>query len=64
MWADLTPCTKTCGNGTKSSIRICDNPAPANSGNYCEGDDQINNKNCNDHKCPGNLIDFFLNLNF
>ena len=53
MWTDLTNCTKSCGNGRKSSIRRCDNPAPVNSGNSCVGYNQTDNKACNSQRCPG-----------
>ena len=53
LWSDLTSCSKSCGGGIKSSQRTCNNPAPRNNGNKCEGDDRIDNKMCNSQKCPG-----------
>ena len=55
LWSDITQCTKTCGGGTKSSVRICDNPNPENGGNPCEGDSKEDNKECNTMQCPGEI---------
>ena len=48
-------CTKSCDGGIKASVRECNNPAPGNMGNQCKGDARINNKACNNQKCPGNM---------
>ncbi|XP_019645301.1 PREDICTED: angiopoietin-1 receptor-like [Branchiostoma belcheri] len=36
-WTDWPPCSVTCGNGTRTRTRTCDNPIPAYSGRDCEG---------------------------
>ncbi|KAL4226068.1 Hemicentin-1 [Mactra antiquata] len=40
-WGDWFPwdsCSSTCGTGTRSRIRTCSNPRPANGGTYCVGE--------------------------
>ncbi|XP_055956532.1 uncharacterized protein LOC130012494 isoform X2 [Patella vulgata] len=34
----ITPCSATCGQGTRRRFRYCNNPAPANNGKNCIGD--------------------------
>ncbi|XP_070581750.1 hemicentin-1-like isoform X2 [Ptychodera flava] len=54
QWGDWMPweeCTKTCGQGTRSRTRLCDNPTPQFGGRACQGsafDQQI----CNIKPCP------------
>ncbi|XP_068740832.1 A disintegrin and metalloproteinase with thrombospondin motifs adt-1-like isoform X4 [Montipora capricornis] len=36
-WSGWTDCSVTCGNGTKSRARNCDNPAPIAGGRHCKG---------------------------
>ena len=31
-------CRKTCGNGSRIRVRLCNNPAPSHEGKYCEGE--------------------------
>ena len=48
------PCTKTCGGGTMSMIRKCNNPEPSCGGNDCVGPSSILlEASCNDICCPG-----------
>ncbi|ESO90271.1 hypothetical protein LOTGIDRAFT_66885, partial [Lottia gigantea] len=36
-WGEFSNCTKTCGNGTRTRQRLCDNPSPAHGGATCLG---------------------------
>lgn len=36
-WSEWSPCSVTCGNGTKRRHRFCNNPAPDNGGLDCPG---------------------------
>lgn len=36
-WSEWSPCSVTCGNGTKNRHRYCNNPAPDNGGLDCPG---------------------------
>ena len=35
-WGNWTTCSETCGEGTKSRTRKCDNPKPSGGGNKSE----------------------------
>ncbi|XP_066299153.1 receptor-type tyrosine-protein phosphatase alpha-like [Branchiostoma lanceolatum] len=39
-WDDWSPCSVSCGNGTRSRTRTCDNPSPAFGGQDCDGPDR------------------------
>lgn len=60
-WGDWSPCSKTCGNGTITRTRTCDNPAPAYGGTDCVGAANMT-KDCLDQLCPGQLASFDLSL--
>ena len=51
-WETWSPCTKTCGNGKRNRVRLCNNPAPANGGKTCEGKEE-NSEACLVRQCPG-----------
>ena len=55
-WTDWSAdtCTATCGTGTQTRIRLCNDPAPANGGLACIGADS-EARDCNTDACPGNL---------
>ena len=36
-WGSWNWCTKTCGGGTRTRYRYCNNPTPANGGSTCPG---------------------------
>ena len=36
-WAAYGPCSVTCGGGTQTHTRLCNNPSPANGGATCTG---------------------------
>ena len=51
-WETWSPCTKTCGNGRRNRVRLCNNPAPANGGKTCEGKEE-NSEVCLVRHCSG-----------
>ena len=57
MWGVWTPwgaCPVSCGGGTRSRTRECDDPAPAHQGENCTGIDN-DTENCNEDPCPSKL---------
>ncbi len=50
-WSVFGACSVTCGGGTQTHTRLCNNPAPANGGAACSG---LANENaaCNLQACP------------
>ncbi|CAH2311914.1 hemicentin-1 isoform X2 [Pelobates cultripes] len=50
-WFSWGPCSKTCGKGTQTRRRLCNNPSPSFDGLPCEGQD-IQMQICNDQHCP------------
>ena len=42
-WGTWTACSVTCGGGTRTRTKLCDNPAPANGGADCAGDTNSDN---------------------
>lgn len=54
-WSDdgeWSECTETCGGGEQSRTNVCDNPAPQNGGEDCQGE-AIETRSCNDFPCIG-----------
>ena len=49
-WSTWGTCSKTCGGGTQSRTRLCDNPAPANGGAACTGNATAS-QTCNSLTC-------------
>ncbi|XP_033732288.1 sushi, von Willebrand factor type A, EGF and pentraxin domain-containing protein 1-like isoform X2 [Pecten maximus] len=56
-WGNWTECSATCGNSTRTRIRVCDNPAPDNGGAECIGDG-TETEVCVEESCPecGELV--------
>ena len=48
VWSSWDTCTQTCGGGTLSRSRTCDDP-----GNGCDGN-TTDVRDCNTQECPGN----------
>ena len=54
-WGHWNPCTLSCGGGTRTRSRTCNNPEPLYGGLYCIGTD-LQLDYCNSEPCPGELI--------
>ena len=50
-WSGWTDCSVTCGTGTRSRTRFCDDPPPSN-GQQCQGLG-TEEADCATAKCPG-----------
>lgn len=62
-WSPYSPCSVSCGSGTMSHERFCNNPKPAFGGSTCSGDFKAIT-HCKDMDCPGRLFPNFSNLHF
>ncbi|XP_075038771.1 hemicentin-1 [Mixophyes fleayi] len=51
LWQAWGPCSKTCGKGTQTRTRLCNNPPPSFDGSHCEGQD-TQTQICSDRHCP------------
>ena len=51
-WSDWSECSAECDGGTQTRSKKCNNPAPANGGADCEGED-TETRECNTQKCVG-----------
>ena len=58
-WTAWGSCSKTCGFGTKTRSRVCNDPAEGcpPDGLTSETEDQI----CHEEDCPGKLVDILGN---
>ncbi|KAG5262200.1 hypothetical protein AALO_G00293320 [Alosa alosa] len=54
MWGE---CSRTCGGGVSSSMRLCDSPPPSGGGKYCLGE-RKRYRSCNTDACPAGSRDF------
>ena len=50
-WGTWSSCSVTCGEGTQTRTRECNNPVPANGGSDCGGDSS-ENRSCTEESCP------------
>ncbi|XP_040264776.1 hemicentin-1 isoform X1 [Bufo bufo] len=50
-WQAWGACSKTCGKGTQTRMRVCNNPPPSFDGSPCEGQD-TQTQICSDRQCP------------
>lgn len=50
-WSIYSPCTKTCGTGSKSRTRTCSSPPPQYNGKVCSGA-SLETATCNTNHCP------------
>ena len=51
-WDNWATCDATCGSGTRTRSRSCDNPAPTNGGDICIGASS-ETSTCDVSSCPG-----------
>ncbi|KAL4216796.1 hypothetical protein ACF0H5_024517 [Mactra antiquata] len=49
-WLPFSHCSHTCGTGTKSRLRYCNNPQPSNGGKQCPGTSE-DKQSCHDADC-------------
>ena len=55
-WSEYGECSASCGGGSQSRSRSCDNPAPAHGGKDCKDlGAATESRPCNTHPCPGML---------
>ena len=54
-WGSWQSCSKSCGGGTQTRWRHCDNPAPAQGGLHCS-DESSQERQCNTQACYGKDI--------
>ena len=52
-WSSYGKCSATCGTGTQSRVRSCNNPSPSNGGRQCSGS-ATETQRCLIKECPGN----------
>ncbi|XP_053098888.1 hemicentin-1 isoform X3 [Hemicordylus capensis] len=52
-WLPWGPCSETCGKGTHTRVRLCNNPPPSFDGPDCEGPD-AQMQVCSERDCPVN----------
>ena len=52
MWAD---CSATCGSGTQTRTRTCDNPQPSVGGDPCYGKSS-ETQSCSAASCPSKYV--------
>lgn len=53
-WNAWNTCSQTCGGGTRSRNKECNNPYPSDGGLVCQGDSQ-ESSDCSTKVCPGKL---------
>ncbi|XP_056137689.1 LOW QUALITY PROTEIN: A disintegrin and metalloproteinase with thrombospondin motifs 20-like [Lampris incognitus] len=56
-WGPYSVCSRTCGGGTRSTTRDCNNPEPRNGGKFCVGR-RMKFRSCNTEPCPRERKDF------
>lgn len=51
LWSPWSACTTTCGDGSITRVRLCNNPPPQKGGRGCTGNDR-DTQPCNNTLCP------------
>ena len=57
LWSEYSPCSVTCGSGTKVRMRTCTNPVPENNGAECTGV-RVETQSCDMGPCSGKKLVF------
>ena len=54
-WSAWNCCSNSCGTGTRSRVRVCDDPPPANGGQSCPTDEEgdMQTESCVSLTAPG-----------
>ena len=52
-WMVWNDCSATCGTGTRTRTRLCDDPPPANDGAECPAEQLTEMEACEGLPCPG-----------
>ena len=60
-WYQVSSCTRSCGGGTMTWKRKCDNPSPRNGGKQCQGP-AVELRSCANIFCKGRLIYHMIRL--
>jgi len=60
-WADWSVCSVSCGSGSRSRDRKCDNPSPANGGDNCVDGLGYVVETCKMSECSGMKNNTFVN---
>lgn len=58
-WVEWSVCSSSCGLGTQTRFRYCDNPRLAFGGRACTGP-RLDRRNCNRGSCPGIVYSSFI----
>ncbi|CAG5957760.1 unnamed protein product [Menidia menidia] len=56
-WGPYSVCSRSCGGGTRSTMRECNKPEPRNGGKFCVGR-RMKFRSCNTEPCPRGRRDF------
>ncbi|XP_072291726.1 A disintegrin and metalloproteinase with thrombospondin motifs 20 isoform X1 [Eucyclogobius newberryi] len=56
-WGPYNVCSRSCGGGTRSTMRECNKPEPRNGGKFCVGR-RMKFRSCNTEPCPRGRKDF------
>lgn len=58
-WQPWGTCSVSCGKGTQTRTRLCNNPPPSFSGSYCDGA-ETQMQVCNERHCPSKINTMFV----
>lgn len=59
-WSRWSDCSATCGKGSRTRTRLCDNPVPAGGGQNCTGA-SVQTDHCGtSEECDGNCSSLYL----